>query len=64
MTNSEDFEPFDWDFNKDGLYIFKTKPIQREKNCIDKALKKILGKDWNKTIKTSRATFGVKKRKK
>ena len=56
----EEFEPFDWDFNKDGLYVCTTKVVNRPKYCIDLALKKILGKDWDKPTGATRLSFRKK----
>ena len=56
----EDIEPCDWSFEKDGLWLPKQKPrvfkksdIKSDLKCIDEALKKIYGKDWNKPFKRS-----------
>lgn len=55
----EHLEPDSWDFNKDGLYIWPSKK-KDEKRCIDKALKKLYGKDWNKPTSATRFDFKKK----
>ena len=57
-TIFEDIEPYYWDFEKDGLWLPKQKPktpkgnaIKSHLKCIDKALKRVYGKDWNKPLK-------------
>lgn len=57
MKTDEQPEPQSWDFNKDGLYIWPSKIVKREKNCIDNALKKICGKDWDKPLGFTRRDF-------
>ena len=60
MEKDEQLEPWDWDFDKEGLFIpYQEKP-KLPKNCIDLALKKICGKDWDKPIKIGKNGFGKK----
>ena len=53
-------EPYFWDFNRDGLYIWPSKKIKRPKYCIDLVLKKLYGKDAFKPSGMSRFDFKKK----
>ena len=57
MEKDKILEPEFWDFNKDGLFCgwYERKPS--EKNCIDKALRKLYGKDAFKPTKATRWDF-------
>jgi hypothetical protein len=41
MEKQEQLEPELWDFEKDGLYCGWYERQEFEKNCIDKAIKKV-----------------------
>jgi len=60
MEKIEELEPFDWDFNKDGLWLGWVKPRELERNCIDKALKALYGKDSHKPTGATRWDFRKK----
>lgn len=60
MEDNEILEPFDHDFNKDGLWLGWVKPKPIVKNEIDIALRKLYGKDSHKPTGVKRSDFKKK----
>lgn len=50
----DDIEPGDWDFDRDGLWIPKSKTLVFKKSSIDNALRKIDGDNWKKPFSISK----------
>lgn len=60
MEKEEILEPCGWDFNKDGLWLGWVKPNPNQKNCIDKALVALYGKESHKPTGATRWDFKKK----
>jgi hypothetical protein len=55
----EDLEPSDH-YDKHGLWFPKSKSKKIKRKCVDLALKKLYGKDWNKPTGAKRSDFKKK----
>jgi len=55
----EELEPKDY-YENHGLWLPKQKAQVREKNCIDRALKKLYGKHWKTPTGATRSDFRKK----